>query len=68
MDPVLKGNEARFFNHSCNPNCYVDGWMWDSWPILLIIAGRTIEAGEELMIDCDLDQQEYISYNRSCSY
>ncbi len=44
IDAAVGGNHARFFNHSCTPNCYsqvVDGTIW-------IRAARTIRTGEEL--------------------
>jgi uncharacterized protein len=47
IDGGVGGNDARFINHSCTPNCYaqiVDGIIW-------IRAARTIEPGEELAYD-----------------
>jgi SET domain-containing protein len=44
IDAGVGGNIARFINHSCKPNCYVeikDGTIW-------IRAARTIRPGEEL--------------------
>ncbi len=44
IDAAVRGNIARFINHSCQPNCYtqvVDGTIW-------IRAARTIQVGEEL--------------------
>lgn len=44
VDAHVGGNIARFINHSCRPNCYVDvkdGTIW-------IRASRTIRRGEEL--------------------
>ena len=44
IDAGVGGNIARFINHSCKPNCWVeikDGTIW-------IRAARTIRAGEEL--------------------
>ena len=26
IDAGLKGSEARFINHSCNPNCHIEKW------------------------------------------
>ena len=47
IDAGVGGNIARFINHSCRPNCYVDikdGVIW-------IRASRTIRRGEELTYD-----------------
>jgi hypothetical protein len=44
IDAGVGGNDARFINHSCTPNCYPqisDGTIW-------IRAAKTIEQGEEL--------------------
>ena len=43
-DATVGGNVARFINHACKPNCWVevkDGTIW-------IRAARTIRKGEEL--------------------
>jgi SET domain-containing protein len=49
IDAAVNGNDARFINHSCEPNCeavYVprDREIW-------IVARRDIAAGEELSYD-----------------
>ena len=47
VDAAVDGNEARFINHSCEPNCDAvidDGRIW-------IEALRDIEVGEELAYD-----------------
>ena len=47
VDAAVDGNEARFINHSCDPNCDAvidDGCIW-------IESIRDIEAGEELAYD-----------------
>jgi hypothetical protein len=44
IDGHVGGNDARFINHSCRPNCYtqiIDGIIW-------VRAARTIGNGEEL--------------------
>ena len=44
IDASVGGNNARFINHSCTPNCYtqiVDGTIW-------VRAARTIRMGDEL--------------------
>jgi SET domain-containing protein len=44
VDGAVGGNDARFINHSCTPNCYaqiVEGIIW-------IRAARNIRRGEEL--------------------
>jgi SET domain-containing protein len=44
IDAGVGGNVARFVNHACRPNCYIEisrGTIW-------IRAARTIRKGEEL--------------------
>ena len=51
VDAGVGGNDARFINHSCHPNCYVDiknGTIW-------IRAARTIRRHEELTYDYNTD-------------
>ena len=51
IDAGHGGNDARFINHACTPNCYsqvVDGTIW-------IRAARTIAPGEELTYDYHTD-------------
>jgi SET domain-containing protein len=50
IDPSVGGNEARFINHSCNPNCEVR----ERSARIFIHARRNIKAGEELSYDYNL--------------
>ncbi len=57
IDAGLKGNAARWINHSCDPNCEAiedDGRMF-------IHAVRTIRTGEELTFDYQLVWEGRIS-------
>ncbi|MBM42729.1 MAG: SET domain-containing protein-lysine N-methyltransferase [Acidobacteria bacterium] len=56
IDANVRGNVARFINHSCTPNCYaniIGGVIW-------IIAGKRIEEGEELAYDYHTDGDKEI--------
>ncbi len=56
IDAGVGGNVARFINHSCRPNCYIDirnGIIW-------IRAARTIRRGEELTYDYHTDGEGLI--------
>jgi len=46
-DAEVGGNIARFINHACKPNCYVE----IAGDIIWIRAARNIRAGEELTYD-----------------
>lgn len=57
IDGAVNGNDARFINHSCSPNCesvVKKGRVY-------IEAIRTIEEGEELYYDYQLDIGEEVS-------
>jgi len=47
MDGDFKYNDARLINHSCNPNCEVEGKGLKLW----IVAIKDIKKGEELSYD-----------------
>ena len=56
IDAGVGGNVARYINHSCRPNCYVDiknGVIW-------IRASRTIHRGEELSYNYNTDGEALI--------
>ena len=56
IDAGVGGNDARFINHACKPNCYsqiIDKTIW-------IRAARNIEAGEELTYDYHTDGDQVI--------
>jgi SET domain-containing protein len=50
-DAAFGGNIARYINHACHPNCYVDIADHTIW----ILASRRIETGEELTYDYNTD-------------
>ncbi len=53
IDGHVGGNDARFINHSCKPNCYtqiIDGLIW-------VRAAKTIAKGEELTYDYHTEGQ-----------
>jgi SET domain-containing protein len=52
IDGAVHGNEARFINHSCDPNCEAV----DDDGRIFIEALRTIQPGEELTYDYYLER------------
>ena len=55
-DAAVGGNIARFINHSCRPNCYIDikdGIIW-------IRASKSIRKGEELTYNYNTDGEGLI--------
>ena len=48
---AIGGNVARYINHACHPNCYVDVVGHHIW----ILASRDIRKGEELTYDYNTD-------------
>jgi uncharacterized protein len=63
MDGDFKYNTARLINHSCNPNCEVDGKGLKLW----IFALRDIKKGEEFSYDYGFGYDEnYKDYVCKC--
>lgn len=56
IDATLKGSLARFCNHSCNPNAYVDKWVVGDKLKMGIFAKRDIAKGEEITFDYNVDR------------
>ena len=54
IDAGVDGNDARFFNHSCNPNCesVIEKRR------VFIEATRTIAPGEEMTYDYQIQREE----------
>jgi SET domain-containing protein len=55
IDPEIGGNEARWINHSCDPNCEA---IEDENDRVFIHALRDIQPGEELFYDYALQVDE----------
>lgn len=56
IDATEKGLLARFCNHSCAPNAYVDKWVVGDRLRMGIFARRAIAAGEEITFDYNVDR------------
>jgi len=57
-DAAVGGNNARFINHSCTPNCY--SWVDVKEKRIWIRAGKAIAPGEELTYDYNTEGDKTI--------
>ena len=55
-DAAVGGNIARYINHSCSPNCYIDIVDKTIW----VRASRPIRKGEELTYDYNTEGDKVI--------
>ena len=52
IDSTVKGNWARFINHSCEPNCAAEKWLVNGeYRMGLFFSKRDLVPGEEITID-----------------
>ena len=56
IDATKKGSLARFCNHSCNPNAFVNKWVVNGKLRMGIFALRDIVKGEEITFDYNVDR------------
>lgn len=55
IDPTIKGNIARFINHSCDPNCETQKWHVLGEVCVGVFAIKDIEENEELTFNYGFD-------------
>ena len=51
IDSTVKGNWARFINHSCEPNCAAEKWLVNGEYRMGLFSKRDLISGEEITID-----------------
>ncbi|XP_046859612.1 histone-lysine N-methyltransferase SETD2-like isoform X2 [Xenia sp. Carnegie-2017] len=51
IDATYKGNQSRFINHSCDPNCETQKWTVNGYLRIGFFSLRQIPAGTELTFD-----------------
>ena len=51
IDAILSGNEARFINHSCEPNCQAEYWTVEGQERVGIFPKTLIVEGQEITYD-----------------
>ena len=51
IDAYLCGNEMRFANHCCEPNCVMEKWLVNGQPRVAVYALKDLAAGEEVTYD-----------------
>lgn len=56
IDATVKGSLARFCNHLCAPNAFVDKWVVGDKLRMGIFARRDIKRGEEITFDYNVDR------------
>lgn len=64
IDGAVDGNDARFINHSCRPNCEA----WEERRRIVIRAMRNIREGEELTYDYALQRDPKLGAEEDAMY
>ena len=58
LDATMRGNMARYINHSCDPNCMTEPVEVDGDMHIIIFAARRVSRGEELCYDYKFDFED----------
>lgn len=70
IDAFNKGSDARFVNHSCNPNCQIEIWTVDNQKRIGLFAIKSIKEGEEITYNYNfMSDESYPCFcgSRCCS-
>lgn len=62
IDGNVPENDAKYINHSCNPNCKIEGDDEHIW----IVAKKDIKAGEELFYNYGYDMEDFEDHPCLC--
>jgi hypothetical protein len=66
VDGKHKGNDSRFINHSCDPNCELERWVVNGKMRIGIFSTKYITKGEPLSYDYQFDTNEVSSFKCYC--
>lgn len=66
IDSYKMGNESRFVNHSCSPNCEIQIWIVDGIPRICLFSKIDIEHGEELTFDYKFSRYNSQEIGQQC--
>ncbi|XBI30345.1 hypothetical protein VPH35_054113 [Triticum aestivum] len=56
IDATFRGNDCRFFNHSCRPNCQLENWQVSGKTRLGVFSLQGIRVGEPLTYNYSFEQ------------
>ncbi|XP_051204885.2 histone-lysine N-methyltransferase ASHR3 [Lolium perenne] len=56
IDATFRGNDCRFFNHSCTPNCQLENWQVNGKTRLGVFALQAIQVGDPLTYNYRFEQ------------
>eukprot|EP00606_Chrysophyceae_sp_TOSAG23-5_P001539 GSChrysophyteH2.ASY1.ANO1.819.1 assembled CDS len=66
VDGKHKGNDSRFINHSCDPNCELERWVVNGKMRIGIFAVKDIAKGDPLSYDYQFDTNEVSAFKCYC--
>lgn len=66
IDAARKGSIARFVNHSCEPNCYIEKLYVNGLPRMVLFASFPIAVDEEITFDYRFDSFEVTAQHCYC--
>ena len=74
LDAGPMGSNARFANHSCDPNCELQKWKVNNIPHIVLVTLRDLEEGEEITYNYQVEslkgafgRQECRCGSKNCS-